>query len=68
LDKKLYLSNSDRKISGVCGGLAVFFGMDPTVVRILFVLLAIFTGVGFIAYLVIWAVAPRDPDGGPVIR
>jgi len=39
--KKLYLSNTDRKIAGVCGGLGEYFGIDPTIVRIFFIFLTI---------------------------
>jgi phage shock protein PspC (stress-responsive transcriptional regulator) len=59
--KKFYLSDTDKKIGGVCGGLAEYFGVDSTFVRLLFVLLALFGGLTVIAYLVLWIVAPRHP-------
>jgi len=65
MGKKLFLSDSDKKIGGVCGGLAAYFGADPTLVRIAAVLLALFTGVGFIGYLVVWLVAPRESSLPP---
>ncbi len=52
--------SSDRKIAGVCGGLARHFGIDATLVRVLFVLLVFFGGGGLLAYLVIWLVTPSD--------
>lgn len=61
--KKFYLSSTDRKIGGVCGGLAEYFGVDSTFVRLLFVLLAIFGGLTVIAYLVLWIIGPRSLNG-----
>lgn len=59
--RKLYRSRSDRIISGVCGGLGQFFGIDSTLLRIIFVLLAIFGGSGIIIYLVMWLIVPEEP-------
>ena len=59
---KLYLSNSDRKIAGVCGGLAEYFERDSTLFRVLFVLIAILSlGLGVIAYIAMWMIIPRNP-------
>ncbi len=57
--KKLYLSNTDRKIAGVCGGLGEYFTKDTTLFRIIFVLLVCMGGFGLIAYLVMWLIIPR---------
>jgi phage shock protein C len=57
MDKKLTKSSTDRKICGVCGGIAEYLNMDPTIVRLLFVLLA-FTSVGIVAYLAMAIVMP----------
>ncbi len=58
--KKLYLSETNRKIGGVCGGIAEYFDKDPTIIRIVFVLVAILThGLGIIAYFVMWLVIPK---------
>lgn len=54
--KRLRLSQNNRVILGVCGGLAEYFNIDPTIVRVIFVLLAFMAGLGPIAYLVIAAV------------
>jgi phage shock protein PspC (stress-responsive transcriptional regulator) len=60
-NKRFYLSNTDKKIGGVCGGLAEYFDIDPLLVRVAF--LAAFFGFGFglMAYLVLWLLAPRAP-------
>lgn len=57
--KKLYLSNTDRKIAGVCGGLGQYFGKDPTLFRIVFILVALMWGLGVIAYLLMWLIIPK---------
>jgi phage shock protein C len=59
--KRLYLSNTDRKIGGVCGGLGEFFDKDPVFFRILFILVTLFGGFGIILYLVMWLIVPRKP-------
>jgi phage shock protein C len=61
--KRLYRSRNDRMLAGVCGGLAEYFNIDPTVVRLLFVLLALVT-VAFpvmLAYLILCVIVPRNP-------
>lgn len=58
--KKLYRKRSDAKIAGVCGGLADYLDVDPTVVRIIFLLLLLTASMGFWIYLAIWIVAPWD--------
>jgi len=61
---KLYLSSTDRKIGGVCGGIGEYYEKDPTLIRILFVLLSVFSfGSGIIIYLVMWLIVPKKPDG-----
>jgi phage shock protein C len=61
--KRLYRSNHDVMIAGVAGGLAEYFNLDPTIVRLLFVLLA-FVSVGVpmaLIYLILWIIMPRNP-------
>lgn len=58
--RRLLRSTTDRRIAGVCGGLAKYTSTDPTVVRILFLLSIIFGGFGIWAYLVVWLIAPED--------
>lgn len=61
IGRKLYLSDKDRKIAGVCGGLAEYFGIDSTIVRILWALAVMVSyGTGFILYLVFWLIVPRE--------
>ena len=63
-DKTLTRSRTDKFIGGVCGGLAKYLGMDAGLVRIITVVLAVFTQIGWIAYLALWAVLPQE-NGGP---
>ena len=60
--KKLYLSDTDKKLCGVCGGIAEYFGIDSTVVRLLFAGLVIFAGTGVFAYFIAALVIPHRPD------
>lgn len=58
--KRLYRSKTNRVISGICGGLAEYFDIDPTIVRLVFVLLALFSGVGIILYIIGIFVIPEE--------
>ncbi len=58
-ETKLYRSIHGRVIGGVANGLADFFGMDPTIVRLIFVLLAVFGGGGVLLYIILWIVLPE---------
>ena len=58
--KQLLRSNTDRKIAGVCGGLAKYFNVDSNVVRIGFVIATFAGTLGIWAYLVIWLMAPEE--------
>lgn len=59
--KKFYLSKTDRKIGGVCGGLADYFGIDSLLVRIAFLAMICGAGTGLLAYCVLWLLAPSEP-------
>lgn len=60
--KKLYRSRSDQMIAGVCAGLAEYLGVDPTLIRLAFVLL-LFAGTGgFWLYVIMWIVVPVQPE------
>ncbi|MDP4281222.1 MAG: PspC domain-containing protein [Bacteroidota bacterium] len=59
--KRLFRSNTNKVIGGVCGGLAEYFDMDPTLVRIIFVILAVCAGGGVLIYLILWLVTPEKP-------
>ena len=62
MEKKLKRSSINKVIGGVCGGLGDYFDVDPVFVRILFVLLAVSTGIGIIAYFVAWIIMPKDEE------
>jgi len=57
--KKFYRDNDNKVLGGVCSGLAAYFGVDITVIRLLFVLSVFLFGTGFLAYIVLWIVAPK---------
>jgi phage shock protein C len=59
--RKLYRSKADRKLAGVCGGLAQYFNVDATLIRVLFVLLAVLGGSGLVLYLAMWIIVPNEP-------
>ena len=59
--KRLYRSRSDRKIAGICGGFAVYFGIDPVIPRLIWVVLALGGGLGLLAYLICWFVITNEP-------
>jgi phage shock protein C len=61
---KLYRSRTNRQVAGVCAGLARHFNVDVTLIRVLFVLLAIFGGAGIVVYLAMWIIVPMEPPGG----
>ena len=60
--KSLLRSGNDRRIAGVCGGLASYFGWDSRRVRLVFWLSNIFGGAGVAAYAILWLVMPRGAD------
>jgi phage shock protein C len=59
--KKLYRSRDEKMIAGVCGGLAEYFEIDPTIVRLLFLALLIFGGGGLLIYIIMWIIVPQKP-------
>ncbi|PWJ95911.1 MULTISPECIES: PspC domain-containing protein [Oceanotoga] len=59
MNKRLYKSISDRKISGICGGIAEYFNIDPTIIRLLFFALIFAGGFGIIAYIVGMIIIPE---------
>lgn len=67
--KRLYRSNTDRVLGGVCAGIADYFELDPTLVRILAVATILLPGPSIIAYLIAWIIVPvRPPAAGEPIR
>ena len=60
--KKLTRSRTDKKIAGVCGGIAEYLDMDPTLMRLVWVMMALFVGWGVLGYLIAWIVLPEQPE------
>ena len=60
--KKLYRSKSDRKLAGVCGGLAECLNIDPTIIRVIWAITSLFALVGIIAYVVCAVIIPEEPE------
>ena len=61
--RKLYRSRTNRKLAGVCGGLARYLNADATLIRVLFVVLALLGGPGLVIYLLMWIIVPEEPQG-----
>ena len=59
--KKLYRSNTNKKLCGVCGGLAEHFDIDPVIMRLIFIFLTLFVGGGLLIYLICALVIPKSP-------
>lgn len=62
MERKFYLSQTDKKLGGVCGGLAEYFDIDPLLVRIGFLILIFGWGCGLLAYLLLWLLAPKGTN------
>jgi phage shock protein PspC (stress-responsive transcriptional regulator) len=60
--RKYYRIEREKKIAGVCMGLAEYFNIDVTLVRVLFVIFALGGGTALIFYVILWVVAPSRPD------
>lgn len=61
--KKLYRSKTDRMLAGVCGGLGKYLGVDPTIVRLVFVLSIFLTfSTSLLLYIVFWLIMPEEPS------
>ena len=63
--RKLYRSQTQRMIAGVCGGLAEYFNVDATLMRVVFLLLAVFGGSGIVIYIVMWIIVPDASKAPP---
>ena len=65
--KKLYRSRTDKMIAGVCGGLGKYLGVDPTLIRLAFVLLLLFgIGSGLLVYLAMMLLVPLEPEDAAI--
>ena len=63
--KRLYRSQSNKMIAGVCGGIADYFEIDPTLIRLIVVAIALFGGVGLLAYIAAIFIVPNNPEEVP---
>ncbi len=59
--KKLYKSRRNKILCGICGGLADYFGIDPTIIRVIWILFCLAGGSGVIAYIILCLVMPEEP-------
>ncbi|MCX5642529.1 MAG: PspC domain-containing protein [Candidatus Omnitrophica bacterium] len=67
MEKRLYRSPAERRIAGICGGLAEYFNVDPVLVRVIFVVLFFLSGIGLLVYIIFWLVLPvREKEAGTV--
>lgn len=61
-NKKLYRSKTNRMIGGVCGGLGEYFDVDPTIIRLLWVVIFFMGGSGILIYIIFWIVLPEEDE------
>lgn len=62
MKKQLMRSGRDKKIAGVCAGVAYYLDIDPTIVRVIWGVLAFCYGAGIVAYIILWIIAPVASD------
>ncbi len=60
MEKKLFRSETDKKIAGVCGGMAAYFNIDPTIIRVIWAFVGLWAGAGLLAYLVCALIIPTE--------
>ena len=60
--KRLYRSRTDRRVAGVCGGIADYLAVDPTLVRIIWAIFAMAGGPGIVIYIIMAAIIPEEPQ------
>lgn len=59
--KKLYRSQKNRMLAGVCGGIAEYFNLDPTIIRLAWIILGLVYGFGVLGYIIAWLIIPINP-------
>lgn len=59
--RRLYRSGNDKILGGVCGGLGEYFGIDPTLIRLAWLIFSLVYGSGVLAYIIAWIIIPRNP-------
>ena len=62
MQNKIYRSRTNSMIAGICGGLGEYLSVDPTIIRVVAVLLIIPDGIGLLAYIIGWVIIPRRPE------
>lgn len=68
MSKKLYRSQTDKIIAGVAGGLAEYFGIDSSIIRLFFILVVAFGGSGILIYAILWLIMPKGPSQPAVLN
>ncbi len=66
MEKRLQRSRTEKILGGVCGGLAEYFNVDPTLVRVIWIALTLLVGVGILLYIILWLVMPLQPPTEPM--
>lgn len=66
--KRLYRPRQGRIVAGVCAGLAAYFGVDATLIRLSFAVLTVFGGMGGLLYLLAWMVVPEEGEGASIVE
>lgn len=66
MERRLQRSRTEKMVGGVCGGLAEYFSIDPTIVRVLWVIITLLGGAGFLLYIILWVIMPLQPPGPDV--
>lgn len=62
MGKRLYKSNTNKMLDGVCGGIAAYFNVDATIIRLAWVLFCAMGGSGVLAYIIMAIILPREPE------
>lgn len=62
MEKRLYKSNKNKMLDGVCGGIAEYFNVDPTIIRLAWVLFCALGGSGVLAYIIMAVILPHSPE------
>lgn len=68
MQKRLYRSRDNKIIAGICAGLAEYFAVDPVLVRVLFVAMAMLGGPGVMIYIILYFVMPEQPSLGEKVK
>jgi len=66
MEKRLQRSRTEKMLGGVCGGLAEYFNVDPTLVRVIWIAITLLAGVGILLYVILWLVVPLQSPTEPL--